>query len=357
MIATLRAETHRILARPDLAEKLNVSGSLEPLILSPSEFRDLIRRDHEKYGKLATVVLGSGANQLSGLHVRTGGSQYNAQKTNFGPQLGFAWSPGRMLGRDFNSRLVLRGGFGIAYNGLVQSNTLDVRFNPPFVYNGQTLSCPDGPGTPSCTLSYIGTFPSNVHSPYGYASNPNALVTFGPDNLPLTGRVDLTALPADLPTTYSMHYTMGAEYDLGHQWMASVGYQGSQTRHLTDHYNLYNPASAAGLPLNPHVTGVTMYANDGSAHFNALLLEAKHNFSQTFQIDTQYRFSHAVDIGSNAYAGPNYQWDLGTALGTSDYDVKHAFKVYGVWSPRIFSGSRSWMEKIVGGWSISGIML
>jgi len=315
---------------------------------------------HEKDGKLATVVLGSGASALSGMHVRTGGSQYNAQKTNFGPQLGFAWSPRTVVGHDFSNRLVLRGGIGIAYNGLVQSNTLDVRFNPPFVLNGQTLTgCQVIPGdaeTTGCPILYIGSFAPNVHSPYGYASNQNAIVTFGPDNLPTTGRADLTALPADLPTTYDLHYTLGGEYDLGHQWMVSAGYQGSQTRHLTDHYNLYNPASAAGLALNQHVTGVTLYANDGSAHFNALLLEAKHTFSQSFQFDTQYRLSHATDIGSNAYAGPNYQWNLATALGSSDYDVKHAFKVYGIWSPTIFHGSRSWMEKALGGWSLSGIL-
>jgi len=311
---------------------------------------------HEKNGKLATVQLGSGPEMFTGLKVRTGGSQYNAQKSNFGPQLGFAWSPGRFIGHDFNSRLVLRGGFGIAYNGLVQSNTLDVRFNPPFVYNSQSLT--------GNQILYIGSFPADQHSPYGYASNPNAVVQFDPNtNLPIdpvTGApkccVDLTALPADLPTTYSMHYTFGAEYDLGHQWMASAGYQGSQTRHLTDHYNLYNPASAAGIPFNPVVHGVTMYANDGTAHFNALLLEAKHNFSESFQLDTQYRLSHAQDIGSNAYAGPFYQWNLATALGTADYDVRHAFKVYGVWSPRLFSGSRSWLEKVVGGWSLSGIL-
>ena len=311
---------------------------------------------HEKTGKLATVVLGRGSSLLSGLRVRTGGNQYNPQKTNFGPQLGFAWSPSGLLRHEFNNKLVFRGGFGIAYSGLVQSNTLDVRFNPPYVLNQPSFSCPDGPGTPTCQLTYMDTFPSDVHSPYGYGSNPNAIVTFGSDNLPLTGRTDLTALPADLPTTYSMHYTFSGQYDLGHQWMASAGYQGSQTRHLTDHYNLYNPAAAAGLPFNQHVSGVTLYANDGSAHFNALLLELKHTFSQSFQLDTQYRLSHAVDIGSNAYAGPTYQWDLGTALGTADYDSKHAFKLYGIWSPKIFHGNRNWMEKIAGGWTVSGIL-
>jgi Carboxypeptidase regulatory-like domain len=302
----------------------------------------------EKNGKLATVDFGSGAGLLSDLSIRTGGHQFTPQKGNFGPQLGFAWSPGKLIGHDFTNRLVIRGGFGIAYNGISQSNTLDTRFNPPFVDNGQALS--------GSQIVYIDSFPADVHNPNGYASNPFAIVSFGPNNLPTTGQVDLTALPAKWPTTYDYHYTLGAEYDLGHQWMASAGYQGSLTRHLTDHYNLYNPAAAAGLALNPVVHGITLYADDGSAHFNAMLLELKHNFSQSFQLDTQYRWSHAIDIGSNAYAGPFYQWNLATALGTADYDSRHAFKMYGVYSPRIFRGSRSWMERVAGGWSLSGIL-
>ena len=204
---------------------------------------------------------------------------------------------------------------------------------------------------------YIGSFPSNVHNPNGYAANPNAIVTFGPNNLPTgTARVDLTALSNPWPTTYTYHYTLGGEYDLGHQWVASIGYQGSTTRHLTEHYNLYNPTSAAGLALNPNVSGVTIYADDGGARFNALLLELKHNFSNSFQLDTQYRLSHSMDSGSNAYAGGFYQWNLATGFATSDYDVRHAFKMYGIWSPRIFRGSHDWREKIVGGWSVSGIL-
>jgi carboxypeptidase family protein len=297
----------------------------------------------EKHGKLATVVLGRGAGLFTDMSVRTGGKLFNAQKSNFGPQLGFAWSPG-----GFGSRLVIRGGFGIAYNGIVQSNSLDGRFNPPFVSNGQSFS--------GSQILYINSFPSNISNPNGYASNPNAIQTFGSNNLPTTCCTDLTAFPATWPTTYDYHYTLAAEYDFGHQWVASAGYQGSQTRHLTTHYNLYNPASVNGIMFNPVVHGVTLYADDGSAHFNAFLLEAKHAFSRSFLLDTQYRLSHTLDPGSNAYAGPNYQWNLPTGFGTADYDVPHAFKVYGVWSPTIFSGSHSWMEKIAGGWSISGIL-
>jgi len=129
---------------------------------------------------------------------------------------------------------------------------------------------------------------------------------------------------------------------------------------LTQKYNLYNVGAANGLALNPSVSGIDYYTDDGGAKFNALLLELKHNFSDTFSLDTQYRFSHTFDSGSNAYGNANgtglYQWDISTNYATSDYDVRHAFKLYGIWSPRIFRGSHSWAEKVAGGWTISGIL-
>jgi tripartite-type tricarboxylate transporter receptor subunit TctC len=52
IVAKLYQEVQALLARPDVAEKINVSGSLEPLMLSPEEFSALIRRDYDKYGRL-----------------------------------------------------------------------------------------------------------------------------------------------------------------------------------------------------------------------------------------------------------------------------------------------------------------
>jgi tripartite-type tricarboxylate transporter receptor subunit TctC len=43
---------HKLLSDPVFAKKLNVSGSLEPLVLSPVDFSRLIREDYEKYGKI-----------------------------------------------------------------------------------------------------------------------------------------------------------------------------------------------------------------------------------------------------------------------------------------------------------------
>jgi tripartite-type tricarboxylate transporter receptor subunit TctC len=53
IVSKLRQEVQALLARPEVAAKINVSGSLEPLILSPEDFTARIRADNEKFGKLA----------------------------------------------------------------------------------------------------------------------------------------------------------------------------------------------------------------------------------------------------------------------------------------------------------------
>ncbi len=66
--------------------------------------------------------------------------------------------------------------------------------------------------------------------------------------------------------------------------------------------------------------------------------------------------SSCMDHGSQDYfAYQPYPFSVGPSWGHCDYDVRHSFKSYGVWSPRIFRGAHDWREKIIGGWELSGI--
>lgn len=56
VVAKLREEVRKALGQNDFVEKLNVTGRLEPLDLSPQEFSALIRKDYDKYGKLVKDV-------------------------------------------------------------------------------------------------------------------------------------------------------------------------------------------------------------------------------------------------------------------------------------------------------------
>ena len=55
-IARLRAETKKILALPDLKEKLSNAGGVEPWITSPEGFAAQIRSEYATYGKLVKQV-------------------------------------------------------------------------------------------------------------------------------------------------------------------------------------------------------------------------------------------------------------------------------------------------------------
>jgi tripartite-type tricarboxylate transporter receptor subunit TctC len=52
IVARLRKEVQTLLARPDVAAKINVSGSLQPLSLSREDFAELIQRDDDRFRKL-----------------------------------------------------------------------------------------------------------------------------------------------------------------------------------------------------------------------------------------------------------------------------------------------------------------
>ena len=171
-------------------------------------------------------------------------------------------------------------------------------------------------------------------------------------NLPASGApVTINGFPSFLPTTYTYRYSFDAQYDLGGNWVANLGYQGSSSRHYARQNNLNFIYS----PLNPRVQTLYYFTNDANASYNALLAEIQHRFAQSFQIDAQYRWSKTIDDGSNDYYIGEYPYGLQYLKGLADFDVRHLIKVYGVYSPRIFK-SNDWKEKIFGGWQLSGIL-
>ena len=55
-LAKLRAELKRVLESPDVKQRLNAAGGLDPYIASPEEFAALIKRDDAKFAKLVKDI-------------------------------------------------------------------------------------------------------------------------------------------------------------------------------------------------------------------------------------------------------------------------------------------------------------
>jgi hypothetical protein len=135
----------------------------------------------------------------------------------------------------------------------------------------------------------------------------------------------------------------------------TLGYQGSLSRDVLFHENPLAVPATKGYALNPQINGGDFWSSSGSGNYNALLAELKHNFSRQFMADAQFTWAKSLDNTSRPYTEPYYPYDPNLSYGRSDYSVSKAFKIFGMWQPVFFHGDKGWIEKIAGGWSLSGI--
>lgn len=308
---------------------------------------------YSKENNLDVLRFGSGADALTGLNIRVGGHLYTPQKTNFGPQGGFSWQP-----KGANGKAVVRGGFGMNYNQNEIAIISNGYGNPPNAFNANFNCAYPYVTNPTCAGNGIlYQTATDIHSIFGYAPNPAAKTTFGPDNLPTNygGGIFVTGFPANPKTISTYHYSLEAEYQLPFESVATIGYQGNQTRHLLTQANYNAIAIGQGVAVNPKASFVDYYPNTATANYNALIATLRHNFAHGFQAQAQYTWAKTMDENSSPYEEDPYPYDPHAAYGRADYNVQNAFKLFGLWQPVFFHGSNSWLEKVVGGWSLGGI--
>ena len=309
---------------------------------------------YAKQNNLSVPLYGSGTSLYTGINIRQGGNLWTPQKGNFGPQIGFNWSPTKLTGK-----LVLRGGYGLNYNQEEIAISANAGGNPPAqgFYSFAFVS-PTNPGPNGANILYgISSSPTSLN---GFASNPHTITSYNAAHLPTAGNAYVASFgnpSGTLPTAYANHYSLDLQYDLGRLWVASVGYQGSTTRHLIAQENLNASGVVAGIPLNPLITNLDLYGNGGVANNNQFLAELKHSLAHQFSADAQFFWGKSMDTNGSGpyYEDPYYPLNPIYSYGRSDFNVGKSFKFFGLWQPVIFHGDHAWLEKVVGGWSLSGI--
>jgi hypothetical protein len=308
-----------------------------------SYFGPLTDKDNHQ----GVLSFGSGTSLLTGITIRTGIGAWKAQKLNFGPQFGFNWAPA-----PFNGKVVFRGGYGLNFNSEQIANSNANDGNPP-----GTSSIPGSSKDPAQInpniLYAVSSSPTNIN---GFPTNTSAITSFNSAGLPTAGGANLSALPGNLPTEYAHHFSLDMEVDLGHALVANLGYIGSSGHHSLYNYDATAFGQIAGAPQNPLVNSVNTFGSQGNSSNNMMLAGLKHQFSHTFSAEAQYMWAHSMDTDSGPYSRDPYLFNPGYSYGRSDFDVNQSFKLFGIWQPVLFRGSHNWAEKVVGGWSLSGIM-
>ena len=254
-----------------------------------------------KQDNMYRAVPGAGSAYLTGLVVRKDNS-WDPEKDDFGPEIGFAWSPGRM-----NNKMVFRGGYGLSYNQEEIAISANISNNPGLVVS-PTFSM-SSPSSPNPGIIYATS--SGIHDLYGYPANPNAISTFGPNGLPTSGaQVNISLFPQTLPTTLVHHYSFDLQYDIGHQFVASLGYLGTVSRNIYFHQNPNATPAALGFALNPQIGGGDYWGVNGHANYNAMLATVKHQFSHQFMTDAEFTWAKSMDTSS----GPSSNSPILTTL-------------------------------------------
>jgi hypothetical protein len=300
----------------------------------------------EKRGRISNIAFGSQGLQNS--KIVTSDQLTEPDRNNFGPRLGFAWSPG-----STSSPMVVRGGFGVFYDRIPNVLYSNTRGNPPF-FARYNICCgvPDNPFAGGQILYTLGA----NNSPFSYPVNPKLATGINPaTGAPNGGTVEIYGAQRNMPNPYVYVYSLDTEYSLPGKYVASLGYSGStghkQIRLVNQNYLYTN---------NPAFFAVYIPQPDINSNYNAMLLGFRRQYAQGFLFAVNYRWAKSIDELS--YGGPGfttnqtYPQDLRSERGPSDFDVRHMLTASAVWDLPYFQKRPGFWGSVLGGWELNPII-
>ena len=295
-------------------------------------------------------------------------------RNNWAPRVGFAWD---MFG---NSKLVMRGGFGIFYD--IEDGALNLQFGgqAPFgdVLNlnfqpGDVTSAPNFFADPFTSIGLQNPFPFASRGLQGTFFTPKVSFAFVTD--------------PHFRTPYSENFNYGFQYQLTKDTAVEAVYVGSLGRKLISTIDVNAPQPSVEIAqlnngfLNEDCArafagcvNATTDQNAGVQNIGQLLTDKSNGISASheFQLTVDRRFSHGLSFRaaytlskttdltsgfrarSSTYTDP---FDPRLDHGLADFDATHRFVFSGSWLLPInkpFHGNRV-MNKVTEGWQANVI--
>jgi hypothetical protein len=291
-----------------------------------------------------------------------------AQKTNFAPRFGFAYSPGH------KATTTIRGGFGIGYDPIFDNIGTNVR--------------------PPQDTSLIQTVPDAPN----FLANGGILPTALPPNPTLAQvRANTTGWLPNQMLGYAMNWSMGVQHEFAHDYTLEVRYVGTRGVHLLEQTelnrnavvtpNLYLPTyitapsqatlnslpvtltqlnalKADNNPLAPYgfTNTITSYEPLGNSIYNGLATELKKRMSRHVFLQAAYTWSHMrddstaeVNTTSLSPRRPQDFGDLKSEWADSALDRRQRATLTWIYETPWFNKNQNgFVRNALGGYQISG---
>lgn len=276
-------------------------------------------------------------------------NKVNTDKNNFGPIVGFAYSPyvsdgpfGWLLGEG---KSVIRGGYQVSYDTWFNNLLSNIAADSP----NNTATTTTGAAAARGTATFFpGAIPSTPRAP---APTDSQTSVFNPD----------------VRNPYTQRWSLGIQRELPMGFLIEASYVGSIGRKLfiTEDLNpIVNPSTGARrFPA----LGIRRYRSSGAnSDYHSGQLRLDKRLSHGLLLGASYTWSKNMDQISEVFATgqtnsslasvPSFLGGLRLDRSVSDYDRAHRFVTNFVWDLPFLNGNNNWAGKLLGGWQVNGIV-
>jgi len=283
------------------------------------------------------------------------------------PRTAIAW--------QFESKTVLRAGFGV-FSDILPGTIADVvGVNPPYVktFQGGLLGTVGGttiaPGIPNSAVD--ATVAANQTFSSGFAQGQLSCASAQANSATCLPPVAITAVPdGKLHAPYFMEWSFGLEHQLGTTGSLHAQYVGTRAvnqPYLTQVNGYQSVCPGCFAPFlyaqspDPRFGAVTQFSTGANSHYGGLQMTAMKRFGNGFMGQLNYTWSRCMDTVSNGgflqfSAGgilSPLPGDLARDYGPCDYDIRHNLNAQYVYQLPVKVQNRL-LGYAVNGWQVSG---
>ncbi len=294
---------------------------------------------------------------------------------NWAPRFGFAYAP--------DTKTVIRGGYGIAYDFIYLNPITNQRFLPPFIYAASLTGASSFTGGNSYANLASGTATIQQQTAASVGTLSTSVLNFGSIS---------PAIADNLRNPQVQQWSFGIERQfVGLVWKATyVGTKGTyltRTRPINLIANPVAPATSladetarlsqftaafAGLSgggtkysdrFDRRYNTVNYVESSANSNYNALQIEVQKRLGQGLFLNLSYSYAKSIDDNSDALGvlvnDTSAQQDPlnnRNNRGPSQFDLRHTLSIGHDYKLPFFAhSSNGVLRQVLGGWSFAGI--
>jgi hypothetical protein len=269
---------------------------------------------------------------------------YKTSKLNFGPRLGFVWSPAKM-----KDKTVLRVGAGYYYGpGQTEDQIQPIESDRVSkTLTGTSAVFPVDPA--QIIANYDINDPNLGYQPRVYQNNTYRI----PEKI--------------------LSYTASLQQELPGKAVLTLAYVGSQGRNLflrgwTNRIIGVGMNPTTGAAIEQRQFGNRLAQMDykttgGTDHFDSMQMTVNRRFGSGLTIGSQWTWAHSIGntAGSNEANTTQNPLDFGLDRGNNNFDVRHSANISGLYELPFGRGKRfgnsvnGFGNQLLGGWQLGGV--